>query len=182
MSLQRTQSLTFGLALSDLAFEVGAAFAVLVSELCDCGHVDRRVQRAVPASRQTMNRSSTGGELDRSCAGVRSEVITIAEPTDVTGVADQDRRSHWTNSEQVGHRCRRCGNSRTDPFVRQLQLDVEPTNVVEEIVGQVVADLLDSSCRCDAGKERRCVGNVDFTGDATWRELHEQCVQPRDRA
>ena len=50
VSFQRPQGLAVGLALGDFAVEVDAAVAVLVAELGDRGHVDRRVQRPVPAT------------------------------------------------------------------------------------------------------------------------------------
>src|SRR4051794_28617511 len=90
VSLQRPQCFSFGLALGDFAFEVGATLAVFVAQLSDGGHMDRRVQRPVPSSRQSVCDPAAGGELDGRGAGVRGEVITVAEPADVTGVADQD--------------------------------------------------------------------------------------------
>ncbi len=60
-----------------------------MAELGDCRHVDRRVQGAVASTRQTVHGPTARGEFDRCCSGVGSEVITVAEPTDVTDVADQ---------------------------------------------------------------------------------------------
>jgi hypothetical protein len=87
VSFQRSECFAFGLGVGDLVVEVDAADAVLVAELGDGGRVDRRVQGAVPASRQTVHDPTTGGVLDRCGPGVRGEVITVAEPADVTDVA-----------------------------------------------------------------------------------------------
>jgi hypothetical protein len=86
-----TGSVTFfdnGIAVSTINLAGGSA---AIAELGDRSHVDRRVQRPVPASRQAVRDPRSRRVLDRGCAVVRGEVITVPEPAYVTTVTNQGR-------------------------------------------------------------------------------------------
>jgi len=55
LPLQRAQGLLVRLALGQFLVEAGAALAVAVADLSDCGHVDGVVHPPVPAPAQPVN-------------------------------------------------------------------------------------------------------------------------------
>jgi len=131
LALQRPQRFLLRLALVDLAIEVGATCRMGLAELTDRGHVEGMVQLAVAALRQPVNGATTGGELDRGRAVVGGVAIPVGESGDVAGVADQPSSDDRSDSEQIGHGRCRCGDSHTDPTMRDLQLPVEASDVVQ---------------------------------------------------
>ena len=114
-----------------------------LAELADRGHVDRVVELAVPAFGEPMHDAAAGGELDRGGAVVGGVVIAVAEPGDVAGVADEHPAMIGPTPNRSVSDVARCADGVADPFVRRLELAVEAADVVEELDGQVVADLLD---------------------------------------
>ena len=91
-----------------------------------------------------MHGATTGGELDRGGAVVGGVAVPVPEPGDVAGVADQDRGDDRPDPEQIGHGRCGCGDGHTDPTMGDLELVVEPSDVVEELDCEVEADLLNS--------------------------------------
>ena len=67
---------------------IGAAGAVLVTDLGDRGHVDRAVDPAVAAQRQAVDLAVPRRHLDRGGAVIGGEVIAAGKPDNVAGVAD----------------------------------------------------------------------------------------------
>jgi hypothetical protein len=88
-----------------------------MADLADRGHVDRVVESAVPAPRQSVHSSTARGVLDGCGAVVGSELITVGEPADVAGVADQGTRDGRADTEQVSQRRVRCVDGVADPLV-----------------------------------------------------------------
>ena len=73
--LQGPECLFRGLALGDLAVVIGAAVAVGVPDLGDCGHGDGVVETPVPAPGQPVDLAVPGGHLDRRRAVIGGETI-----------------------------------------------------------------------------------------------------------
>jgi hypothetical protein len=83
---QRAERFLVGLAFGDLAIEVGAALGMRLAELADCDHVDRMVESAVPATRQSVHDPTGRGELDRCGPVVGGVVVAVTESGGVTGL------------------------------------------------------------------------------------------------
>ena len=58
VTFERAERFFVGLAFADASIEVGAAFGVRLAELADRDHVDRVVESAVPATRQSVHDSA----------------------------------------------------------------------------------------------------------------------------
>jgi len=102
LPFQRPQRLFGGLAFGQLLVVVGAALAVPVADLADCGHVDGMVETAVPAPGQPVDLSPAGGHLDRRGAVVGGEVVPARETGYVPDVADDGGCDDRPDPEQPG--------------------------------------------------------------------------------
>src|SRR5918994_540209 len=81
VALERAEGFLLGLALGDLAVEVGATVGVGLADLADGGEVDGVVQAPVPTLGQAVDGSPAGGQLDGGGAVVGRELVSVAEPT-----------------------------------------------------------------------------------------------------
>jgi hypothetical protein len=104
VTFERAERFLLGLAFADASIEVRATLGVRLAELADRDHVDRMIESAVPAPRQSVHDSARRGELDRSGPVVGGVVIAVTESGGVTGVPDDDRREDRPDTEQVRER------------------------------------------------------------------------------
>src|SRR5262249_37769902 len=86
--LEAAQRFLAGLAIGQLVVVVGPAWAVLVADRGDRGHVDRVVEPAVAAQREPVDRPAAGGHLGRGGAVAGGEVVAAGEPEHLADVAD----------------------------------------------------------------------------------------------
>ena len=59
VTFERAERFLVGLAFDDAPIEVGATFGVWVAELADRDHVDRMIESAIPAARQSVHGSAS---------------------------------------------------------------------------------------------------------------------------
>jgi hypothetical protein len=124
---------------------VGAAGAVLVTDLGDRGHVDRVVDPAVAAQRQAVHFPVPRRHLDRGGAVVGGEVIAAREPGNVAGVSDDGPGVDGADAEDLGE-----GGARGPDRGGQLlpgvpQLGIKVAQVSEELGGELGAGQLDGT-------------------------------------
>lgn len=98
---EATHRLVPGLALLDLAIEVGATGAVPHADLGDRDQVESRVELAVTASGEPMHDALTARRLDRSGAGVARERVGAAEPRRATCPTEQPHSEDGTDAIDV---------------------------------------------------------------------------------
>ena len=100
--LSDRERLALGLALGDLAVEVGTALRVALADLDDGDHVDRVVEVSVAAKREPVHDAATRRALDRRGAVVGGELVASREPRDVSGVAEDPAGEDRTDAVEVG--------------------------------------------------------------------------------
>ena len=148
-----------------------------IADLGNGGHVQRVVELTVPALGDPVNDPAARGELDRCRPVVGGEGIAVSEPANIAGIADELRGDDRTDSVDLSERGARCLHGDSDPPVRLLGLLVESAHVVEELEGQVVADLLDGVVGRDVGQEPFAIRNVHFLGDSARSEFGQEGVE-----
>src|SRR5947207_4663614 len=101
-ALEAAERFFAGLALGQLAVEVGAAFAVLVADLGDRGHVDGVIDAPVPAPRQPAGPAVPRRHLDGRGAVVSGEPVAAGEPGHLAGGADHGGGDDRADAEDFG--------------------------------------------------------------------------------
>ena len=110
-----------------------------------------------------MDDSASRGVFDGSYTLIGSELVPVAEPTDITGVTNQGTGQDGTDTVEVRQRRARRPNCVLDPLVGHLQLSVE-SHIVEQLVGQVISDLLHRSHWIEVIDQPHGVRSVELLG------------------
>ena len=81
MALEGAQGFSFGLALDDLAIEVGPTRRVGLADLAYGHHVDGVVEPTMTPQREPVEYPTARGVLDRSDARIGGEAVPVGEAT-----------------------------------------------------------------------------------------------------
>jgi hypothetical protein len=103
------------------------------------------------------------------------------ETRDVTGLADDHRSDHHTDTSDVDQRRPGCCDRGAQSFHRRLHLCLVVDDVSEGLTSHVEA-MLGHLCRgFDPVEDLVCPGHRHFLGHAARFELHQQRMQPTRR-
>jgi hypothetical protein len=86
VTFEWAQRLSLGLALGDLAIEVGPTLRMGLADLADRHHVDGVVEATMTPKRESMEYPTPRGVLDRSDPRIGGEAVPVGEATDVTAI------------------------------------------------------------------------------------------------
>ena len=125
--LQGAQRLLLGLALEDLALELGPSLGVGIADLGDGDHVQGVVDLAAAPQGEPVHDPPTRGPLDWGRAVVRGIGIPAGEASDVSGIPDQHGGVNRADPVDVGNRGPRGLDGHADAPTRGLDLVIETT-------------------------------------------------------
>jgi hypothetical protein len=117
VSLEGAQGFSFGLALGDLAIEVGPSARVGLADLAYGHHVDCVVKPTMTAQREPVEYPTPRGVRDRSDTRIGGEAVLVGEATNVAGETDQLAGKDRAHTEQISERGLRCSHGSADPTV-----------------------------------------------------------------
>src|ERR671911_1815065 len=115
-----------------------------------------------PPTEDPMHAGVSGGHLAGCSAVVGGELVTVAEPADVAGVADERTRDHRPDTEQVGERRLRREDRGADPAVAVLELGVEPAHIGQHLAGELEPNMLDRAHGLDLVEEGLSLRGVEL--------------------
>ena len=162
----RDLSASLCVPLGQLLLVVRAAFAVLVPELGDRGHVDRVVDAAVAAQREPVDLAVPGGHLDRGGAVIGGEVIAAGEAGHVGDVADDGAGDDRADAEHLGEGGARDLDRGSELLAGAAQLGIQAAHVLEELSGKLGAGHLDGTGRGGLPEDPGGLNCGDLLGDA----------------
>ncbi len=156
VALERAKGLSLGLALGNLAIEVGPTLGVGLADLGDAAMWMALLSYDYPAVR--------AGETPDRLRSARSERCPHRRrrspgwrSADVAGVTDQRAGENRADTEEIGERGLRCPDGGADATVRLFDLLVESAYIIDELEGELVAHVLDRGGRLESsrGADRR---------------------------
>jgi hypothetical protein len=139
------QRLFIGLSFFDLALVVSPAFAVAVSGLGDCRHVDGVVEPAVAPPGQPEDLVTSRRDFDRRGAVVSGEVVPVGKAADINDVAEHGASHVRPDTEDLGERGARRFDRHLEALFGLPHLSVDAAQVGQEVHGELVAGGLDRS-------------------------------------
>jgi len=178
LPLQRAQGLFAGLAFGQFLVVVGAAVAVPVVDLGDCGHVDGVVEPPVPAPGQPVDLARAGGYLDRRGPVVRGEVVPAGEAGHVADVADNSGGDDRADAEQPGQAGAGRGHGSGEFLAGLADPGVDAAQVLQERRGELAARGRHRVRRRDLLENPGRAGRVDRLADAAGDQVTQHGVQP----
>ena len=178
LPLQRAQGLFGRLAFGQLLVVIGAALAVPVADLGDCGHVDGVVEPPVPSPGQPVDLARAGGHLDRRGPVIRGEVIPAGKPGHVADVADNSSGDDRADAEQPGQAGPGRLHGSGELLAGLADLGVDAAQVLQERRSELAARCRHRVRRRDLLEDPGGAGRVDRPADAAGDQVTQHRVQP----
>jgi len=150
LALERAERFLAGLALGDLAVEVGTAGAVGVPDLGDRGHVNGVAVPPVAAQGEPVDLPAAGGDLDGGGAVVGGEAVPAGEPGHLTDGAEDGGGDDRAGAEDAGQGGARGGDRRGELGAGVAPLGVQAAQIGEEFGGEPAAGGGGRAGRADA--------------------------------
>src|SRR5664279_3365661 len=173
--LEAAQRLASGLALIDLATEVGMPFGVRHPDLGDGDEVQGGVELAVPGTGQPVAGMFRAGDLDRSGAGVAGVVRPGREPGRRAGTTEHPSGQHRADAVHLAQSTARGRHDLPDALLAVLQAGIDPTQLRDHFAGEVLAGAFHGPGRADRAEQ----GSSLVGGQLGRRPAGEQVTQQR---
>ena len=131
-----------------------------MADLAERGEVQGVVEVAVPAPRQPVSATPARRVFDGGGAVVGGVGVSVREPGDVAGVADQHRGDDRPDPEHVSQRRVGGGDGGSDPAMGLFELGVEVFDVGQQLCREIEPDLFNrrpwfDAVRGSRGRQKR---------------------------